>query len=73
MKIIPLLFTSLTITSFFASCKKSSNSTGSGNVDVYVAGFDNGDLVYWKNGKENWLGTAAPGYYGSVSGITCAT
>jgi hypothetical protein len=50
-------------------CQKNSPSTGSGNTSVYVAGFDNGDIVYWKDGKENKLATAAPGYYGNASGI----
>jgi len=52
------------------SCKKDNNSSGSGNEDVYVAGFDNGSLMYWKNGTGNFLSFAAPGYYGNALGIT---
>ncbi|OJW53787.1 MAG: hypothetical protein BGO55_01530 [Sphingobacteriales bacterium 50-39] len=45
------------------------DTTGGGNASVYIAGFDNGNIVYWKDGKENELGTAAPGYYGNALGI----
>jgi hypothetical protein len=48
-------------------CKKSGSSSGGGSTSVYVAGFDNGNMVYWKNGNENVLSTA--GYVGNTTGL----
>src|SRR5579863_1805333 len=60
---------SLVFSLFLNGCQKNNPSSGNGNNSVYVAGFDNGDIVYWKDGTENKLATAAPGYYGNASGI----
>jgi hypothetical protein len=59
----------LIVALFLNGCKKNGAASGTGNTSVYIAGFDNGDIVYWKDGKENMLATAAPGYYGNASGI----
>ena len=64
MKKIKLTIVGLLILSIYA-CSKSSSSSSS-NADVYVAGFDNGNLVYWKNGSEIILGTAALGITGML-------
>lgn len=50
-------FGALFIMLAFSACKKSSNNQIKKNIDadVYVAGLDNGDAVYWKNGAETKL------------------
>ena len=52
----------------FGACKKGGGSTSNG-ASIYIAGFDNGDIDFWKDGKKTFLSTAAPGYNGGVTGI----
>jgi hypothetical protein len=49
-------------------CNKQSNPTGDSNRDIYCAGFDNGYMVYWKNGVETILSSVV-GYEGDSYGI----
>ena len=66
---VSLIGCSLILTSHLSSCKKSNTST---TPPVYVAGIDAMTLVYWKDGKENFLAPAPQGYAGNSTGITVA-
>ena len=61
--ILSLAFASISL----FSCKKTAeNSPPPASItkptDVYVAGYNNGKIVYWKNGVETTLATAALGF-----------
>ena len=44
----------LVVSVLLTACSKNS---GDDNVDIYIAGFDNGKIVYWKNGQKTELAT----------------
>jgi hypothetical protein len=69
MKRLSLIGPSLVAVAFFSGCGKSGGSSNLDNTSVYIAGFDNGNIVYWKDGQENVIGKAGLNFNGNSTGI----
>jgi hypothetical protein len=67
MKPLSMIASAVIAASCLAGCKK--NGGTSNNSSVYLAGIDNNQIVYWKDGREVSLATVGPGNSGSCSGI----